>query len=450
MPIDDLAAVNIDLSDPPLGELDFAVPLIGAQLTTDQRAELAGDVTLEVTPASWRSALAALGVVSGEQAFEALVYLFSQESRPSSALIGSRAVAVAQVSRAVIATASYTGVFTATVAGIAVTFNASSSSQDAVATGLRAAINGNATLAARVTAAGSGANVDVTADFAGQPFSFNVEGYASSQVALSTQTANVGPGEDLAAWHAENPRFYAVLEDSRDDQNILTLAAAVESFGPPKLFLAQSLDADANTSATDDIGSQLQDLAYERTAIMSYGNDAQWLDAALLGATISHAPGSITFANRRLAGITGTEYATTTNAIGKRYTLLERYRAAGFSASVGGRVAQGTPLDLIIGRDAIKNRMQVRAAEALTSAPKVPYTDAGAELIANFAVRSVLGEFARDPYNVVIGDTIEVEVGRAREQSSTDRGNRIFRAIDWSCQLQGAIERVVINGTMIV
>jgi hypothetical protein len=449
MPIDDLAAVEISLSDPPLGLLDFATPLIAVDLTAPQVSELDGDVTIEVTPASWLTVLDTLGVASGEQAYEALLYLFSQPARPSSCLLGSRSTPVAQVSRGLIATGTYTGVFTATIQGTAVTFNASSSDQDAVATGLRAAINGNATLAARVTASGTGANVDVTADFPGQPFTFLIAGYSGGQVTNSTQTANVGPGEDLALWQAEDPGFYLILEDSRDEQNILTMAAAVEAMGSssPKLFLAQSLDADANTSATDDIGSQLQDLAYYRTAICSYPDDAVWLDAALAGACISRPPGSITWARRRLTGITGTEYASTTNALAKRYTLLEQYRAAGFAASAGGRVARGTPIDLIIARDAIKNAIQIKVAEIVTSNPKVPYTDDGAELIAS-AVQATLEEFAAAPYNVLISESIEVEVPRASAQSTTNRGNRHFPGVNWAATAQGAIESIGISGAI--
>lgn len=450
MPIDELARVDIALSAPPLGALGFDIPLIAAQLTAPQVAELDGDTVVEVTPASWRTTLDTIGIEAGEQAYEALTLLFAQDQRPALALIGSRATAVAQVSRVAVATGTYTGTFTITIAGTTVSFVAAADDQDDVATGLRAAIQGNATTAARVTAAGTGANVDVTADYAGQPFTISAAGYAASQVTVSTTTPNVGLNDDIATWHAEDPRWYLMMEDSRDAAAILTAAAAIESFGSPKLFLAQSADVDANTSATTDIGSTLQGLGYFRTAIASYADDAVWLDAALVGATLSQPAGSITWANRRLAGIVGTEYAATTQATGKRWTLLERFRAAGISATRGGRVAQGTPIDLVIARDAIKAEMQRLALELLTSAPKIPYDDDGADQIANYAIRSTLERFAAAPFNVVQRSSIDIRPRAAALQSSTDRGNRHFPGIDWAVTLQGAIESLEIVGTMTV
>jgi hypothetical protein len=77
MPIDELARVDIALSDPPLGALSFDIPLIAAQLTSPQVAELDGDTVVEVTPASWRTTMSTLGILAGEQVYEALTLLFS-------------------------------------------------------------------------------------------------------------------------------------------------------------------------------------------------------------------------------------------------------------------------------------------------------------------------------------------------------------------------------------
>ena len=449
MPINELVNVDIDLSDPPLGSLDFGTPLIAANLTSPQDTLFGADVTLIVTPQTWQTELAALLVLDGEQLYEALSYLFSQENRPSRAMVGRRATAVAQVTTYSVPASPTNGDHTATINGTASTFAASGSTQAQVRDGLIAAINASLA-AARVTAtSGGGGAVVVTSDIAGVPFTALATS-PSSTMTVATGTANVGLGEDLTAWQAEDPSFYALCEDSRVEGNILTLAAAVEAFGTPKLYLAQSLDTDANTSATDDVGSQLQDLGYYRTAICSHPSDAVWLDAALLGACLSRPAGSITYGNRRITGITGTEYATTTNGLGKRWTLLERFRAAGISATRGGRVAQGTPIDLVIARDAIKALMQTRGLEVLTANPKISYTDDGAEQIGQYAVRSVLQEFAAAPYNVVVASSIELDITAAADQSTTDRGNRHFPGISWSCTLQGAIETLDIQGTMTV
>lgn len=448
MPVADIVDASIALSDPPLGSLDFATPLIAADLTDPQDAAFGSDRTLVVTPQSWQSDLAALGIVSGEAVYVALSTLFAQQQRPRRAMLGRRLAAVAQVSRVAIVSGTYTGTFTVTINGIASTFAASSSSQDAVATGLRAAIQANTPVAAVVSAAGSGANVDVTADVPGAPFTITASGPAADQTTTTTTTANVGLPEDLAAFQAEDPSFYLVMETSRATPNLLALAAAIESFAAPKLMLGQSDDADANTSATTDLASQLQDLGYLRSPVCYHGDDSAWLDAALVGATLSQPAGSITFENRRVTGVVGAVYSSTTNLAAKRWTWLERFTAANFSMTRGGRVPFGHPIDLIIARDAILARIQTRGLEAISSAPKLPYTTAGASQLANYAVRATLLEFARAPYNVVVEDSIRLDVRPASEQSSTDRGNRHYPGIDWSATLQGAIDSITIAGTL--
>lgn len=445
MPIDDVAAVDIDLSDPPLGTLDFATPLIAVELTTDQDSAFGSDVTRVVTPTSWQADMAELEVVSGEQLYEALLRLFQQENRPTRAMIGRRDVPVAQVATITIPASPSAVTYVVTINGVvAASIAGSGLTQTQLRDAIDTAIDASA-VAPVVGATVSSNDVLVTADEEGVPFTIAVSG---TGLAVSITTPNVGLPEDLAAWQAEDPSWYMLLEDSRTDGNILAAANTIEAFGSPKVFLAQSADAAANTSATDDLGSQLRDLGYFRTALCSYSDDAAWMDAALAGATLSQPPGSITFSNRRLVGVTGTEYLTTTQAMAKRWTVLERFRAAGISATRGGRVAQGTAMDLIIARDAIKATMQTRGLELVTSLPKLPYTNSGAEQLANYAVRSVLNEFAARPYNVVVGSSIEVRVRPYSQQTTTDRGNRHWAGIDWSCTLQGAIDSFDIHGTM--
>lgn len=447
MPISDLVDVSISLSNPPLGLIDFAVPLVAAVLTTDQATAFGSDRTATVTPESWQAEMTTLGVTSSEDLYLSLLELFTPDQRPAQALLGRRATAVAQVNTISIPATPSAVTYIVTINGdVAASIAGSGLTQTQLRDAIDTAIDASSQ-APNVTATVGSGTVVVTSDVAGVPFTISVSGTGMTQAAT---TPNVGLPEDIAAWVLEDNGWYCLLETTRTPGNIRAAAGQIEVLGPsnPKLFIAQNDDTTANTSGTTDIGQILEDLGYTRTSVVAFDDDDTFADAGLVGRCLSASPGSISWANKAITGIDGQVYTSVTELENKNYTYIERFAAAGFSMSRNARTAFGHPIDLIIARDFIRNLMQIRGAEFLRD-NDMPYDENGRDALEGF-VRGVLTTAARDPYNILIEDSIQTSLPTAASQSSTDRGNRHFPGIRWQATVKGKIESMAISGTMTV
>jgi hypothetical protein len=447
MPIEDLVDVSISLSSPPLGLLDFAVPLVAAVLTTDQATAFGSARTRTVTPETWQTVMASLGVTSSEDLYLALLALFTPDERPSRALIGRRLTPIAQVTTLSIPASPSSVTYVVTINGdVAASVDGTGLTQAQLRDAIDTAVDAS-TQAPNVTATTGSGTVILTSDVPGVPFTVSLSGTGLTQAAT---TANVGLPEDLVAWVAEDNGFYCLLETTRTPGNIRALAAAVEVLGPtnPKLYIAQNDDDVANTSGTTDIGALLHDLGYTRTSVVAHGNDDEFVDAALVGTNLSAAPGSRSWSNKELTGVVGTVYADTTNLTAKNYTYLERFPAATVSLSRWARVAYGTPIDLIIARDFVRNLIRIRGLELLRD-NDLGYDEEGRDTLELWLL-GVLATCANDPYRILDPDTIQTDLPAAAEQSSTDRGNRHFPGVRWSGVLRGKIESLAVSGVMTV
>lgn len=441
MPLDSIIEVNISLSQPPIGLLDFGVPLIATTLSSPQATAFGVQRTRELTPSTWRSQMAAVGVVAADDPYRMADAVFGQEVKPRRAIWGRRATAVAQVSR-VDVTSTADGAKVVTINGVTHSFPASGSTALQIRDGLIALINGGSQAALVTAALFDADSLDITSDVPGLAFTVSV----GTGLASSTVTPNTGIGEDITAIRAENDQWYMLLENLRSDAAILEAAAAIE--GLPKMFLGQTLDPLAqSTDALTDVMSRLTALGYVRTALVWNDDIDEMVAEALAGRVLPTKPGSNSWANQVLAGVSGFIPTSEPRLRAKRYTWLESFVAANFSMSQGARTAAGYPIDLILGRDWLRNLIQVREAELLRNSPKVPYTRDGAYAAAD-VLRGALLEAAAAPYNFIDVDTIEIEVPAPSSQSPTDRGNRHFPGVVWQATAQGAIETMEITGTI--
>jgi hypothetical protein len=443
--LDEVIDISFSIADPPLGLTDFSVPLIATTLSSPQATAFGGDVTRDVTPSNWKAAMTEVGVATSEDPYIAFATLFGQEdARPSRAVWGRRATAVAQVYTYTVPASPADGDYEVLLDGVAFTFPASGSTQTAVRDGLIALIDADP-LYASVSASAS--TFTVTASTAGRPFTSSVDSPGDSLTQALT-TPNVGLDTDIALFEAENPLWYFLLENSRSDAAAHAAAGALQ--GMIKCGLLQTDDADAQgTASLTDIASELNARGLTRVAMMWHSNDDEWLDAALAGGVGPLPWGSATYVHKLASLVTGIVATNTSRLTSKRYTWLARYIAAGVSRSRGGRMIDGTPIDLRIGADALRNKMQIAAFEALGGAPKISYTDDDADIIKS-VVRSELLNASGEPHRFIERSTIDVRIPRVSEQTSTDRGNRHFPGVVWAARAQGAIESMGITGTISV
>lgn len=264
----------------------------------------------------------------------------------------------------------------------------------------------------------------------------------------------------LAACEAEAPGYwYGLINESRVEQDVKDTAAWAEA--NEKLFGTATDDPGALTSATTDLGSALQTQNYMRTFVC-YSSEAatEYPEAGLMSQRFTYYPGAEGWANVQLSGLTSdslteAEYGF---AQDKNITTFEQFR--NFSVTQGGKVAGGEWIDVIRFRDQLVESIKVSVVGAIVRATnstgKLPYTDAGIQVI-KAAIRQPLdqnvsrgglaGPTIDDQGNVV--PSYRIQVPRAVDVPANDKANRVLKDVNFSARLSGAIHTVEIKGSLV-
>jgi hypothetical protein len=390
------------------------------------------------------------GFTTSNEAYKCALALFSQSPRPVNVKIGKRAANVAQVNN-INVTDDDDGTYTVTINGIAFSFVASSNTVEQIVDGLVAAINAGSE---PVTATDNVTNFNLTADVAGNPFSVVLTANPSDNMVLTTTTANKNSASELSRLRQVDDDFYFVLMTSRTDQDIMHLAAYVETL--IKLFAYTTNQADSKNLApatdTTSIMAKLKALNYDRT--FGVWSEDDYPEAAWVGKNAPKDPGSITWKFKNVNGIvadnlTSTEKGNITGTVdsihknGNVYTTI-----GGIAMFEEGIVASGEFIDIMHGTDWIQVRIQENVFYLLTNEDKIPFTDKGAqqivtqiEQILTLAVNN--GILKNDPAPTVT-------VPKVADIIAADKAARFLQNVKFEGQYQGAVHKVKIEGTLTV
>jgi hypothetical protein len=264
---------------------------------------------------------------------------------------------------------------------------------------------------------------------------------------LDTTTAT-NLAADLAAIVAEDNDFYGLVTDTNSAAAITAAATAIEA--TRKLYVAQSADtAILNPGSTTDIAYTTAQSAFARTAGIYHHEIGTWANAAWLGQMLSEIPGRATWVYKTLAGIPVTTLSASAETALKNkkwtgYTTLGGLNLT--NPNGGGRTSSGEFADTIHGIDWCYARIQERVIGALANAKKIPYTDAGVDVIKaqilavlNQGIRN--GLFAADPAPIVTAPKVA-------EVAPGDRINRLLPDVEFTAWLAGAIHATSITGVV--
>lgn len=273
------------------------------------------------------------------------------------------------------------------------------------------------------------------------------------QVAIGRKTAEEDWTDALVAIAAENNDWYGLAITDRDEAAVLEVAAWVET--QRKLFGTATQDAETLEVTTGDIGAQLAALNYARTFTM-YHPDANnvFPEAAWFGKQLPTDPGSTTWKFKSLAGVVATQLTATqrTNADNKNVNTYEPI--GGVDITREGVVAEREFIDVIRGVDWLEARMTERIYSRLVNLPKIPYTDAGVQVI-EAEIRAQLEQaVARQviaPPDIDTGaDAFTISVPRVSTIPFNDRAMRRLPDVTFRATLAGAIHSIEIRGTVTV
>lgn len=249
--------------------------------------------------------------------------------------------------------------------------------------------------------------------------------------------------------------FNATHNDTMDDivDNINTAGGALAG-------IVASLGDEAGNNRTIDIYWQQTEIttitsvttggATQPTATITYSTTDEWADCAWFGRQFPKDPGSSTWKFKSLTGVvangstTGKPYLTTSelNTLfgkeGNGYNLI-----AGIGITENGTVGSGEYIDVIRGVDWLKARIQTLVFTPLIQLNKVPYTDAGIQIVVT-QLKAALQEGVDADF---ISD-YEVTFPEVADISQTDKAARLLPDVNFTATLAGAIHKVEINGVV--
>lgn len=250
--------------------------------------------------------------------------------------------------------------------------------------------------------------------------------------------------EALDAIVLENADFYAVIlhNTTKADQELV--ATWVES--KRRIAFERSAEAGVLTTGTTDIAASLFALKRTRTAVFYNGAAATaFIDAAIAGRMLPVTPGSATYKFKTLSGIVADKLTGTqrTNVLNKKANIYET--VGGVDIIEEGTVASGEFIDVMIGVDFIHARMQEAIYSRLVNLEKIPYTNAGVDIIVNemdavlkLAVRNgILSEYTIEKPNV-------------KDIAFNSRAMRVLPDLKFKGTLAGAVHKIQIKGVVTV
>lgn len=398
-----------------------------------------------------------MGLSEADPLYIAVSDAFSQTPSVNRVFVGRRNVdtAILSITQAVVGTDYTATVSSRDVNGeivtTAATYTAVTDDTPAlIATALAAAIG---TSSAVVSGVAAGNQITISPDVAQTPFSVTATGNTAVATGVSSETMTAA----LAAINGENSQWYGLVITSKEEADVLATADWTEA--NEKLFGASSdqltiLDG----ASTTDLGAVLRDRQYFRTHLWYHAEDeTESIEAAISSLAFTFWPGSETWANKRLGGITidTLQEGQSIVANSKNVNTFEPFR--NFAITQYGKVAAGEWIDVIRFRDWLVEEIKIRVVSAVVNAPggKIPYTDDGIQTIVN-AIRGALElgiqrggiapEELDDQDRVVPSYTVSAP--RSANVAFNDKANRVLRDLKFTARLAGAIHTVEIRGTL--
>jgi hypothetical protein len=252
----------------------------------------------------------------------------------------------------------------------------------------------------------------------------------------------------LAAMLLEQPAWYGLVVGNRTKADQQTIATWVEANGRLCMLASADTDIPGDDTSPADIAQWLHDQAMDRTGVI-YHPEADLdsgdphPDAAWMAFMFGKDPGSATWAYKTLSGIavyvlTGGQIVTALAKNANIYTAI-----SGVNLTQMGQVGSGEYLDIIHGLDWLKARIQQKIFTPIAQQDKVPFTDAGIEMITN-QLKSAL----QDAKDIALIESYETSAPLAADVDSADKALRLLPDVRFTAILAGAVHKVEVAGVV--
>lgn len=299
-----------------------------------------------------------------------------------------------------------------------------------------------------VSSTSSAAVITITPDTAGKRLRFR---NWSSNLKFTETTADPSIASNLDAIANTNSNFYglSIVGQGR----LETQAAAAWAETRPVLFFPTSSDSAVYDGAsTTDTAAALRASNLDRTTLMFNGNDNQRNSgAAWFMDRSTYRPGSATYKFSRLRNVVADDQLTQTQVSAIKAKRANTFLTdAGLAFTQEGTLAGNTNaqwIDVRFGLDYLESEIKARVIAALVGNPKLPYTNAGQEVLMSL-VRGVLLE-AEDPSWALLAPNSSIVTGQDIDLLDPSiRGTRVMSTISFTTRLGGAIHKAVVTGSV--
>ena len=434
MSIADTVTVTISVQDVLPAIANFGTPLILAYHTN-----FVGVREYEASP-SGLTALVADGFTIGHAAYKKAAAIVAQNPHTDKFKVANRAAANAQT---ITLTPKWftTGKpvsFDITVGAITTHVSytplVTDTTIDLVATGLQTAVG----TIAGVTDSDTTGEVTLVATVP------EVRMYLSNVVGLdiADTSADTGIAAALAAAAAADNDWFGLLIDSNSPEEIA--AAGAWALSNERLFGALSPNAAEFVSATG-VAHTMKLTTNTNSYVIATRDMNGCAEAGLMGRQLSRTPGATTWAHKQIAGaiadgLTATEF---TNA---RANGAIVYVNDGVVHTYDGWACSGRYLDVTQGIAWLRARIREAVLIVLVNAEKLGFTNADAATID----AAVAGVLSQGESNKLLMPGWSVTRPDVAAVSAANKLGRIFPDIKFKAVLQGAIQKVIIDGTLTV
>ena len=234
-----------------------------------------------------------------------------------------------------------------------------------------------------------------------------------------------------------NNDWYFLVCDRNDAGIISALSEWVDTQIKMYFVTTQAL----NTAAT---------LESERTVVMYHDDEDAYVAEGLVAWAATHDPGSLTFKFKTVNGvseadITATELAALHEANGFSYI-----RKMGVLQTTEGMTTSGEYIDVVMGGDFLKVRMEEEAAYLAVNTLKIPYDNQGISMLMSCVDRVLKQGVTK---GIILQDengngVYEITVVKREDTSKNDIANRVYNGVRWTAKLAGAIHSGTISGIL--
>lgn len=263
--------------------------------------------------------------------------------------------------------------------------------------------------------------------------------------------------EALTAIRAIRDDFFCVMMDSREEADVLAMAAAVKPLRGLRQFWTASDDADIlDGTVTSDIASQLKALVNDQARVVFHTDDELFPEMAMAGRVLlipetgNTGPGSAAWHDQPVVGIPGDDFTASQREALEDKNAEFFIEVGGAVRAMGGKMAGGEWGDIMHGISWLETRLAEDVyglfASAANRLSKVAYTDEGIAAV-EATVRSRL-DIAVATGLLVEG--YQVSVPLIEQTLLVDRVERRLKDVNFEAQLAGAIKFVEINGVVTV